>query len=268
MNDNTAIWLKGYCQNTVFSNCVFVLNPIDTVLNMTGGGDQIGIRFVSCLFETPGSDIGVFINVSAGMQNMGVDVSILDSTFRSTSSPRIVFKYMVKDDTVGHIEWHNIKFSSCYIESDELRFKGGHVSSYQPSTLVTFIDCHFPNYPVAITQIQGTCIGAFVRCTNINPVGLIATPFSGRFGAQAISIASSIGRQATPYDANYNITIYDTAVLLNSTGGTGVNITIYDKLGNVVLSAGSSLASYYIPIGFKVNFGPFSVAPTITVIGV
>lgn len=56
-------------------------------------------------------------------------------------------------------------------------------------------------------------------------------------------------------------------IMVTSTGGTGVSITIKDGAGNAVtgLSALATVTGQYIPSGYKINFGAFSVAPTVTV---
>ncbi|HVP24247.1 MAG TPA: hypothetical protein VMS77_10095 [Conexivisphaerales archaeon] len=54
-------------------------------------------------------------------------------------------------------------------------------------------------------------------------------------------------------------------LIVNSSGGSGVNITIYDQLGNVILSGLSSLSGFRMSIGMRVNFGAFTAAPAVTV---
>jgi len=56
-----------------------------------------------------------------------------------------------------------------------------------------------------------------------------------------------------------------TDLLINSSGGTGVYITIYDQLGNVILTGLTSLSAFNLKLGMKINFGAFSVAPSVTV---
>lgn len=55
-------------------------------------------------------------------------------------------------------------------------------------------------------------------------------------------------------------------ILLTATSGTGVSATIKDGAGNTVASGLTTpINAQYIPSGFKINFGGFSVAPTTTV---
>ena len=50
-------------------------------------------------------------------------------------------------------------------------------------------------------------------------------------------------------------------VYVSFTGGTGVSITVQDSGGNT-LQSGLSTFTGYLPPGFSINFGAFSVAPT------
>ena len=68
--------------------------------------------------------------------------------------------------------------------------------------------------------------------------------------------------------ASTDYTIVGSNVLITSTGGTGVSITLKDGAGNTVASALTTLTAQTIPLGFKINWGPFSVAPVVTVFAV
>jgi hypothetical protein len=52
--------------------------------------------------------------------------------------------------------------------------------------------------------------------------------------------------------------------LVNSTGGTGVSITIKDESGNTVASGLTTLTQMLLPNRYTINFGAFSAAPTVT----
>jgi hypothetical protein len=57
-------------------------------------------------------------------------------------------------------------------------------------------------------------------------------------------------------------------LIVSITGGTGVSITIKDGGGNTVLSGlRTPLVGQRLPFGYKINFGPFSVAPSVTAFG-
>ena len=55
--------------------------------------------------------------------------------------------------------------------------------------------------------------------------------------------------------------------IITSTGGTSVSITVKDAAGNTLLSGASSLTNYYLAAGWSIDFGAFTAAPTVTVIG-
>ena len=65
--------------------------------------------------------------------------------------------------------------------------------------------------------------------------------------------------------ASTDYVIQTTDVLITSTGGTAVSITIKDNLGNTIQSGLTTLTAYQVVQGYKVNFGAFSGAPTVTV---
>ena len=50
--------------------------------------------------------------------------------------------------------------------------------------------------------------------------------------------------------------------ILTCTGGTGVSITITDNHGNALASGLAAITLSYLPVGYTINFGPFSTAPT------
>jgi hypothetical protein len=56
-----------------------------------------------------------------------------------------------------------------------------------------------------------------------------------------------------------------TDLLVNSTGGTGVNITIYDQFGNAILTGLTSLSAFRMSIGMQINFGAFTASPTVSI---
>jgi hypothetical protein len=55
-------------------------------------------------------------------------------------------------------------------------------------------------------------------------------------------------------------------VILTSSGGTGVSITLKDGTGsNTIVASLTTLAAQSLPNGYIINFGAFSVAPTVNV---
>jgi hypothetical protein len=65
--------------------------------------------------------------------------------------------------------------------------------------------------------------------------------------------------------ASTDYKIVGTDVILTSTGGTGVSITIKDGAGNTIVGSLTTLAAQSLPNGYIINFGGFSVAPTVNV---
>jgi hypothetical protein len=92
-----------------------------------------------------------------------------------------------------------------------------------------------------------------------NPLGKITTPFIN--GASM----GMCGNAAAP-NASTDYKVCGTPIEITSTGGTGVSITIKDQSGNTVASGLATLTAQYLPIAFQLNFGAFSVAPTVTVV--
>jgi hypothetical protein len=56
-----------------------------------------------------------------------------------------------------------------------------------------------------------------------------------------------------------------TDLLVNSSGGTGVSITISDQLGNAILTGLTSLSAFRMSIGMQINFGAFTASPTVSI---
>lgn len=88
--------------------------------------------------------------------------------------------------------------------------------------------------------------------------GKITNPF--HTGQLRIGAA---GSAAAP-TASTTYTVEGTDLMLAITAGTGVSITITDVLGNTVTS-GLTTYTGLLKIGYAINFGAFSVAPTVYV---
>jgi len=262
----SCIWVSGHVWDVTFLNTLFVTASSKAFLNLTGGGDEVAFRFIACNIEANGASDEVFIKLGSDLQTFGVGVSLVDCWVMRAD----VFRYVVKDDC-SYNDWalpsHKIVFTRFQWFDPTLRFKAGWIL---PQTLIQFVDCEFPYYPAptSVIQVSGISIGEFINCRGINPVGLMPTPFSGDYPTRMrICMASSYSMSATPNPNEYN-TVADTAVMLTSTGGTGVSINVTDVDGTNILAGALTLTNYYMPLGFSINFGTFSVAPTVTVIGV
>lgn len=95
---------------------------------------------------------------------------------------------------------------------------------------------------------------------NWNPYGSVASPF-----LTTQNIIIPLGGNAAAPAASTDYIVRTTPIIMNSTGGTGVSITIKDASGTTVTSGATTLNYAYIPVGYKVNFGAFSVAPTVKI---
>jgi hypothetical protein len=93
-----------------------------------------------------------------------------------------------------------------------------------------------------------------------NPVGTVASPFS----TTANTIVPMGGNAAKP-NSSTDYVVRNTPIVMSSTGGTGVSITIKDANGNTITSGITTLSYAYIPVGYRVNFGAFNVAPTVKI---
>lgn len=97
---------------------------------------------------------------------------------------------------------------------------------------------------------------------SLNPIGKITSPVNttqntiGNYGGTTSTVVASI-----------DYTIVGGTGILFITGGTGVSITVKDGAGTTLESSVTSPITRTLPKGFKINFGAFSVAPTLIVGG-
>jgi len=102
----------------------------------------------------------------------------------------------------------------------------------------------------------------------LNPFGLLATPFTTTVpsgGSAWMGPGAPSGTTAPVASTSYRVEVCDQ--IITSTGGTSVSITIKDAAGNTLLSGASTLTNYYLAAGWSIDFGAFTAAPTVTVIG-
>lgn len=106
--------------------------------------------------------------------------------------------------------------------------------------------------PLGLTDVLTRDIEGF------NPIGKITNPF----GTSTVGIG---GTGAVPA-ASTEYTAVGSDCYIVSTGGTEVSISIMDRVGNVIES-GLPTLSRIVPWGYKISWGAFSAAPTVTVAG-
>ena len=102
----------------------------------------------------------------------------------------------------------------------------------------------------------------------LNPFGLLATPFTTTVpsgDSPWMGPGAPSGTAAPVASTSYRAEVCDQIV--TSTGGTSVSITVKDAAGNTLLSGASTLTNYYLAAGWSIDFGAFTAAPTVQVIG-
>jgi hypothetical protein len=96
-----------------------------------------------------------------------------------------------------------------------------------------------------------------------NLLGLITNPFYSTY--VSIAKVGLAGSSAAPVaSVTYKAYCVDQHII--STAGTGISITVYDPLGNAVYS-GLATFDGMLYVGWAINWGAFSVAPTVVSYG-
>lgn len=96
----------------------------------------------------------------------------------------------------------------------------------------------------------------------LNPYGVRASPFDN---TNHVIAPYKAGLAAGPTVSSQDYKVVITPCRVISTGGTGVSIVIKDVAGNTICSPGAT-CDEELEIGWKINFGAFSAAPTVKVI--
>jgi hypothetical protein len=225
------------------------------ILNLTGGGDENAIRIIDSYIEMNGGTTQVVLSIGSGADAYEIECSFVDLKIYGAVQPR----YIVRDaSTAAPNTFHFAIFTRLVYFFATYQFYAGGV---EPSTYLSFVDCFFHPFGT-FQQIHGAYIGKFINCIGIQNRA-IANPYSGpNAGISVISWASSYTQNATPTNSTTYV-VRDSAVLITSTNGVGVSITIYAPTGQGIVSDLTTLNAYYLPIGYKINFGAFSVAPNV-----
>ena len=129
-------------------------------------------------------------------------------------------------------------------------------NSFTTTTPITFGTSFYP-YKLRIQNNPG-----------LNPFGLLASPFTTTVpsgGSPWMGPGAPSGTTAPVASTSYRAEVCDQIV--TSTGGTSVSITVKDAAGNTLLSGATTLTNYYLAAGWSIDFGAFTAAPTVTVIG-
>jgi hypothetical protein len=175
--------------------------------------------------------------------------------------------YLIRDYTDGSSSLQQIMFTNVdMLDWTEIKF----ADSWGPLLPIFFDNCLFLDPRPTFTH-EGTLysFATFTNCQNINPWGIMSTPFHDY---QAISLVYTTWASATPRNYSVGDGIYDTyfvrdiAVMLTSSGGTGVNISLWSPNGTIIIWNLQTLTGQYLPIGFGIRFS-YIIAPTVVVIG-
>lgn len=130
-------------------------------------------------------------------------------------------------------------------------------------------DNHFAGAPPPVYVHSGASDSLIIRNNlGYNPVGALETDFL-TVGASAVH-AIGLGGNGTTLlpDTDYVATGVD--LQITCTGGAGVSITVMDSAGNVLTSGATcspSMQPISLPIGYAIDFGHFTAAPTLKVFG-
>lgn len=101
--------------------------------------------------------------------------------------------------------------------------------------------------------------------SDYNPFGKISTPFGHEFNTYTVGMCGANCSSSPTASIAYFISGMD--IFVNSTGGIGISISIIDGHGHTIITSLTTLSNYFIPVGFEINFGAFSVAPTVYIYG-
>jgi hypothetical protein len=107
--------------------------------------------------------------------------------------------------------------------------------------------------------------GAIKDVENFSPFGVITDPFNTVKATVGLYWPNGCTSQPA---SNTDYKAVNTDLLITSSGGTGVNITIKDPSGNTVASGLTALNAQHLPVGYKINFGNFTAAPNVTASGI
>lgn len=133
--------------------------------------------------------------------------------------------------------------------------------SIQPNTDNVFVGNTASDYTTLFTKRLAARRNKYVNNEGINPFGNLATPF---WTIDSENYVGVMGNSSNP-TANVDYVVDSSDAFINSAGGTAVNMTIKDPEGNVIEDGLTTLDNKFIPYGYIINFGNFTVAPTVTV---
>jgi len=257
LQSGTLINIQGNFADVHFTNClIFPASTGVTVISLApspvnGYFSLQNFTIDECSIEVGATDT-TFLYVPSSLSGNPISILVNGGAIVANTLNKII-----DDNTTGGRAYHRLVFIGTQLtDQTSLRFR--QVWS-PPQVQVMFIGCQM-NSGVTVTQLAtGVFETAVYRNNmNFNPKGLLATPFVS-------NVISLLGTGSPAPSTDYRVA--DVDVMIQVTGGTGVSITIKDPAGNIVISGVSTLPRTLLPIGYTINFGAFTVAPTVIVEG-
>jgi hypothetical protein len=93
--------------------------------------------------------------------------------------------------------------------------------------------------------------------------------FTGAVVTKIVQATVGSGGTTNTPIASVNYFVYNIAVFISTNGGTGTSITTFDgstnTLGNIIDTSLPNIVHYYLAQGQIINFGNFSLAPTLSI---
>ena len=258
------VWSNADSWNTAVEgeNPVYVETERDVIIrNVAIAGSKSGTRCPVSLIQIKALD--------SGGTTQGANVKLQNLTLTETQNEAVLI-----DGTGGLVEIDHLyagvksfydtavanpNINGCIVknltDTVEVKVNGGHVNAGQAKKNWFY---------GAITKGKNISIQ---NVKNYNPYGFAdySPRFSPACGGIVVYDAGDV--TATP-TASIDYTIYNLPVFIYSTGGTGVSITIKAPTDTVIASGLTTLNAQYLPVGYKINFGAFSVAPTVVLSGI
>jgi len=109
----------------------------------------------------------------------------------------------------------------------------------------------------------------FLNNSGLNSGGKITNPFNNSHNEVGLAKASPVTWSfAAAPSASTAYAVVMSPISVTSTGGTGVSITVEAPGGVTMISGQSTLRAALIPVGWTINFGAFSAAPSVNVVAV
>jgi hypothetical protein len=218
-----------------------------------GGGNRWGIR-LGCALGSNTSvaqlDVEIHDNIIDGDADTGAGITIEANGGR-------VQEIRVYDNLIRDVARSG--GVGIYID-------GGHVTSPDHTTEIDISHNEIlrPNgTAIDWANLVSTAVLRIRSNSGYNPVGNITTPFENivhTFGVPA-------GGNAKPV-ANQDYGCIGLDCVLDITDGAGVSVTLKDPSGiQIAAIGGAPVHALYVPMGYRVNFGNFTAAPTVVVSG-